>query len=132
MPTRDSTPQLPAAASVAVPACRGRYATGRAVAFNDVGSRRRPASGPDPQALEPPDDVVRLPARFLDELEVREAVHQRRERDLELLAAERRPEAEVDPGAEREVRIRVSGQVELVRLRRPVWVPVSGAGLATK
>ena len=48
------------------------------------------------KAGEPADDVVRLPRRFLDELEVGEPIHQRGERDLKLQPAERRPEAEVD------------------------------------
>src|SRR5262245_44910823 len=84
----------------------------------------RPGSGADEQALAAQGDVVRLPPGLLDELEVREAVHQRGERDLQLLAAERRAEAEVDPRAEREVRVRVAGQVELVRLAEHLRVAV--------
>ena len=47
--------------------------------------RPGPRSRTNAQALEAADDVVRFPAGLLDRLEVREPIHQRRERDLELV-----------------------------------------------
>src|SRR5438876_9221170 len=70
----------------------------------------------DAQAVETSDDVARLPSRLLDRLHPREPFEERPERGLELEATERRAEAEVDPGAEAQMRVRRPAEVELVGL----------------
>src|SRR2546430_16919345 len=70
----------------------------------------------DAQAVETPDDVARLPSRLLDRLHPREPLEERPERGLELEATEGRTEAEVDPGAEAQMRVRRPAEVELVGL----------------
>src|SRR5215212_10452377 len=82
--------------------------------------RRSRASGPDPQLERPAEGDVRVEAQLpaLHQPQAREAPRQLLERELRLELAERRPDAEVDALAEREVALRVrAAQVEHVGLR---------------
>ncbi len=72
-------------------------------------------------ALEPAQDEARLPGRLGDQLQRRHPREDRPEQDPQLQPRERRPQAEVDPGPEREVRVRgaIEDQAVGVRERGP-------------
>src|SRR4029450_13539360 len=89
-----------------------------------VAHPRRTLSQADAQACEPADDVVRSPARLLDRLHAGEPLKQRAERRLQLDPPQRRPEAEVDAGAERQVRVRRPADVETVGIGEDLRVAV--------
>src|SRR6266699_1472035 len=78
----------------------------------------------DAQAVETANDVARLPSRFLDRLHPREPFEERPERGLELEATERRAEAEVDPGAEAQMRVRGPAELEPVGLVEHLGIAV--------
>ena len=70
-----------------------------------VVAHRGALSQVDAEPREPADDVVGSPGGLLDELHRGEALEERPERRLQLDPSQRRAEAEVDPRAERQVRV---------------------------
>src|SRR6266550_5112386 len=85
----------------------------------------RTLAEPDAEPGETADDVTRLPSRLLDRLHPGEAFEERSERRLELEAAERRTETEVDPGAEAQMRVRCSPEVHAIGLVEDLGVAVA-------
>src|SRR6476646_7082523 len=84
----------------------------------------RTLAEPDAEPGETADDVTRLPSRLLDRLHPGEAFEERAERRLELEAAERRAETEVDPGAEAQMRVRRPAEVHAIGPVEDLRVPV--------
>src|SRR5262245_35300807 len=73
-------------------------------------------SGGEVQRLEPPDHEVRLVRRPLHQRKAGEATDQPGQRDLDLLASQRRADAEVDAAAEADVRRIATTDVEAIGL----------------
>jgi hypothetical protein len=91
------------------------------------------ASDGHEERLHAPDDVAGPPPRLLRQRQARSAAQQRPEGRGQLEAGQRRAEAEVDPGAERDVRVLGPGHVEPARRRggdllHPRTQPVDGPG----
>src|SRR6476661_543874 len=84
----------------------------------------RTLAEPDAEPGETADDVTRLPSRLLDRLHPGEAFEERSERRLELEAAERRTETEVDPGAEAQMRVRRPPEVQTIGLVEDLRIAV--------
>src|SRR5215216_6922158 len=117
-----------------VPPSKGAPTTTTSAPASDAGSSRsargtprKVSSGPymanglasdgDMQRLQAAQDVGRLPGRLGGQLHPGQAVQQGRERQLQLQAAQRRPQAVVDAGPEAEVLGRLGPvQVEPVGL----------------
>src|SRR5215217_9465897 len=85
-------------------------------------------SGRDTQGLQAAQDVGRLPGRGGGRGQLRQAAQQGPERQLQLQAAQRRPQAVVDAGPEAEVLGGLlAAQVEAVRVREDGRVAVGRA-----
>src|SRR5438445_1805199 len=94
-------------------------------------TRRRPPNrnlDRDRQGLQAPqDDRFTPPDLILRQAHAGKAAHQPVERDLPLQARQRSAEAEMDPGAKRQVGIRLAAKVEILRIGELLRVAVAGA-----
>src|SRR5471032_1041899 len=114
---RPRTTAMPASSrtrTVPRPSSRSRIALARARSWLVIAGR--PGSRADAQGFEAAQDEARLPGGLLDQLKARQPLEDPPEDDVELGLREGRPETVVDPGAEREVRVRVAVEDQLVGL----------------